>query len=49
VRLHPPGRTLLRATIEEVQVHVDLHSGSAAPLPDWIRAAIDKAEGVLVG
>jgi acyl-CoA thioester hydrolase len=39
----------LRATIEEVQVHVDLRSGSSAPLPDWIRASIDKAEGSLDG
>jgi acyl-CoA thioester hydrolase len=35
----------IRATIEEVQVHVDLHTGTAAPLPDWIRANIEKSEG----
>jgi acyl-CoA thioester hydrolase len=36
----------LRATIEEVQVHVDLHSGRASPLPDWILANIKKTESV---
>jgi acyl-CoA thioester hydrolase len=36
----------LRATIEEVHVHVDLRSGNSAPLPEWIRANIDKAEGI---
>jgi acyl-CoA thioester hydrolase len=37
----------LRATIEEVQVHVDLSSGRALPLPAWIRANIEKTEGPL--
>ena len=35
----------IRATIEEVQVHVDLHTGAAAPLPDWIRGRIARSEG----
>jgi acyl-CoA thioester hydrolase len=39
----------LRATIEEVQVHVDLPSGTATPLPAWIRARIEQAEGVSGG
>ena len=36
----------LRATIEEIYVHVDLHSGRASPLPDWILANIKKTEGL---
>jgi acyl-CoA thioester hydrolase len=35
----------LRATIEEVQVHVDLRTGTAEPLPHWIRANIEAREG----
>lgn len=37
----------LRARIEEVQVHVDLHTGTAEPLPDWIRTNIETREGAL--
>jgi acyl-CoA thioester hydrolase len=36
----------LRATIEEVQVHIDLHSGRSSPLPDWILANIKNTEGL---
>jgi acyl-CoA thioester hydrolase len=36
-----------RATIEEIYVHVDLRSGTTTPIPQWIRAAIEEAEGVV--
>jgi acyl-CoA thioester hydrolase len=45
IEIRGAARGDIRATIEEVQVHVDLHTGTAAPLPDWIRANIEKSEG----
>ncbi|HEY0749105.1 MAG TPA: thioesterase family protein [Steroidobacteraceae bacterium] len=36
-----------RANIEEIYVHVDLRSGAPAPIPGWIRAAIEGTEGVI--
>lgn len=38
----------LRATVEEVYVHVDLGSGAAAPLPAWIRAAVASETAISV-
>jgi acyl-CoA thioester hydrolase len=40
------GEEGLRATVEEIYVHVDLKSGKSAPLPDWVRAAIEAVEGL---
>src|SRR5262249_56391295 len=48
IEIRGVARGDIRATIEEVQVHVDLHNGTAAPLPDWIRANIEKTEGAPV-
>ena len=36
-----------RANIEVVYVHVDLRSGAPAPIPGWIRGAIEETEGVV--
>ena len=35
-----------RAMVEEIYVHVDLTSGKSAPLPAWVRAAIEAREGI---
>jgi acyl-CoA thioesterase FadM len=32
--------------VEEIYVHVDLTSGKSAPLPAWVRAAIEAREGI---
>ena len=40
------GEQDARAMVEEIYVHVDLTSGKSAPLPAWVRAAIEGREGI---
>jgi acyl-CoA thioester hydrolase len=44
IELRGAGENDLRATVEEVYVHIDLESGKSAPLPEWIRTAIEAAD-----
>ena len=43
--LHGAGKDDLRATGEEVSVHVSEAQGPSAPVPDWIVALFDTYEG----
>lgn len=43
--LHGAGKDDLRATGEEVSVHVSEAQGPPAPVPDWIVALFDTYEG----
>jgi acyl-CoA thioester hydrolase len=45
LELHGAGGDDLRAVIEEIHVHVDLHSGTCQPLPGTLIAKFEAYEG----